>query len=133
MMKRLLFAIGIVLAFATLAVSYQISAISVFSSQATVASATSTSSAVDLRNVVNTGNFALHYTIAGSGTASLSFSTSSTSGGTFVTYATAIATGKTAGTYYSPFSPPVSPWMKILVTETGGAQSITTTARLVVQ
>ena len=111
----------------------QISAVPVFTAQATAASQTSTSSAIDLRNIVNTGSFALHYTISGSGTAALYVSTSSTSTGTYVTYGTAIATGKTSGTYYTPFSPPVAPFVKILVTETGGAQSVTTTARLVVQ
>ena len=115
------------------AFAYQISAIRVFDSTAVLASATGTSSAVDLRNVVNTGNFALHYTIGGAGTAALYIATSSTQTGTYVTYATAIATGKTAGTYYSPFAPPVAPWVKILATETGTAQPITVTARLVVQ
>lgn len=132
-MKKVLCISLTILLVATAAICSQISAISVFSSQATAASQTSTSSAVDLRSLVSTGNFALHYTISGSGTASLYIATSSTSGGTYVTYATAIATGKTAGTYYTPFAPPVAPWVKILVTETGGAQSITTTARLVVQ
>ena len=123
----------LVLVAAAGAFAYQISAIQVFNATAVLASGTGTSSAVDLRNVVNTGNFALYYTIGGAGTATLTYSTSATASGTFVTAATAIATGKTAGTYYSPFAPPVAPWIKILAVETGTAQPITVTARLVVQ
>ena len=132
-MKRLSLALVVLLMLGTLAWPAQISSILVHNATAVAASGTGTSSAVDLRSLTQTGAFALHYTIAGSGTASLSFSQSATATGTFVTYATAIATGKTAGTYYTPFAPPVAPYMKILATETGGAQGITVTARLVVQ
>lgn len=132
-MKRLLCSVVLVLAMAAFAWPFQISAVLTHNAVVVAASGTGTSSAIDLRSIASTGLFALHYTIAGSGTATVAFSQSSTYDGTYVTGATAIATGKTAGTYYTAFAPPISPWMKILVTETGGSQNIIVTIRLVVQ
>lgn len=106
-----------------------------FNGTSIAASQTSTSVAVDLSKLNINGVFAVHYTVAGSGTAKLEYLVCSTSGGTYMepAAATDIATGKTSGTYYATFEPEVTPFIKIKATETGGANSITLTLRLVVQ
>lgn len=96
--------------------------------------------AVDLREIVQEGNFALMYTITGDGTLTLEYTGCSTSGGTFIepSGASDIATGLTktsgtSGTDIITFEPELMPFMKIKITETGTSNDAVITLHLFVQ
>jgi len=84
--------------------------------------ATLTSEAIDLRNVGIEGNFSLHMINTG-GTVTATLLVCSTAKGTFVAPSTAITilNAKAAGTHFAAFTPPLTPFMKILFTETNVA------------
>lgn len=119
------------------------------STGAITASSSYTSAAIDLAELVGAnsrairpdGFFGLQYTITGNGTAKIEYLLSN-DGTTYVepSAATDIATGLTKtsgpgsdGKDYVAFSPEVSRYLKIKVTETGGANSVTGVLQLAIQ
>jgi hypothetical protein len=111
----------------------------IFSAEAISASASATSLAIPLDSFKLEGFFSLQVTVAGSGTAKFTYQLSNDG----VTYAVPsdaagtavddIVTALTAGSTIHSFSPPMAKYMKIICTETGGANSVTVTAWLGVQ
>jgi len=112
----------------------------VFTAEVVVASATATSDPIDLKAAYNPhGYFSLQLTVAGSGTAKMTY-TLSNDGVTYVTPSSAagvavadIVTAATAGNSLHAFSPPLAKYMKIVITETSTTDSVTVTAVLGVQ
>lgn len=102
-----------------------------FAAEALLASGTSTSGAVNLHQ--RSGYFSIFFTITGTGAAKFEYLISHDNV-TFVEPASAsdIATGKTAGSDAVSFAPVLAPYIKIRVTETGGAQAIGVTLTLAV-
>jgi hypothetical protein len=112
----------------------QITSPAVLNSRTIVASGNASSAEIDLRSITANGAFSIWYTITGSGTAKIEYQTSPRSGGTFISPASETAiTDKTAGSYHQTINPVIAPYMKIKVTETGGASSITITLYLIIQ
>jgi hypothetical protein len=81
------------------------------------------------------GFFSVEYVMTGTGTAKIEYLISSNKAGPFITPASAsdIATGITVGSDIVSFAPELGKWMKIKVTETGGANPVTITVKLMVQ
>jgi len=99
------------------------------------ASANASSKSIDLGAYQPYGFFSVQVTIAGAGTAKVEYLLSHDNA-TFSDCGTDIAIGLTAGTQIYPFpdgEPVVAPWMKIKVTETGGASGVTATVYLCIQ
>lgn len=110
----------------------------VFTTQAVTAGATVTSGVFNVKNSV--GNFSLINVLTGTGTAKINYTVCATKDGTFVapnvdgqTTAGQIAASLTSGTWAGKFSPMLTPYMKITVTETGGANPVTVTTTLMFQ
>jgi hypothetical protein len=104
------------------------------------ASQSAISVAFDLRQVAQEGIFSIDYTITGSGTAKIEYLLCATAGGTFVEPSAAAdiasgltSTSGTSGRDLITFEPEMAPFMKIKVTETGGAQAVVPTLWLNVQ
>lgn len=97
--------------------------------------ANSSSPAIDLREVAQNGIFTLFYTLTGNGTCKFEFLLGQTVAGTFVTPSESdeIATGLTVGSDLISFSPLLAPFIKIKVTETGGADHVGVNAWLNMQ
>ena len=98
-----------------------------------------TSGSVNLRGAADDGFFGIQLVLTGDGTAKVEYLESYNSVN-FVTPSGAIEivtgftkTSGTSGVDVLTFEPEVCPYMKIKVTETGGANSITVTVILVVQ
>lgn len=99
------------------------------------ASGNASSSAIHLGAYQPWGFFSVQVTIAGTGTAKVEYLLSHDNS-TFSDCGTDIATGLTAGTQIYAFpdgEPVVAPWMKIKVTETGGANGVTATVYVCMQ
>ena len=98
------------------------------------ASDSSTSAAIDLEQWRPTGYFTVYWVLTGTGTAKFEYLVS-LDGTNYVepSGASDIASGKTAGSDIVSFTPVVAPYMKIKVTETGGANAVTATVYLCVQ
>ena len=111
----------------------------VFSSTAIAKSGTSTSADIDLSDYKPLGYFSLQLTVTGDGTAQIKYQLSN-DGDTFVTPTSAqdivTAHTKTTGTsgvdIYSFFPEPAK-YIRIVATETGGANTITVTGILFIQ
>lgn len=86
---------------------------------AIVKNATLLSDEIDLRDINANGFFSLH-TIHLGGTITVTVLVCSTKEGTYVAPTTAVTVmaTKTAGTYFVDFDPPLTPFMKLLFTET---------------
>jgi len=112
------------------------------SAEAIAASGTYTSAAIDLTKVRGDNNstqrpdgfFSAQVNVAGSGTVKVEYLLSN-DGTNYVTPtgATEIATGLTAGNTMHSFDPMVARYLKIKVTETGGANAATVTVTLAIQ
>ena len=112
----------------------------IFAAETVTAGADSTTDAIDLKNRPE-GYFSLQVTLTGSGTAKIEYSLSN-NGSDYLTPSTAepIVTAHTAtsgpgadGKDIYIFEPEMSKFLKIKVTETGGASSIVVTITLAVQ
>jgi hypothetical protein len=81
-----------------------------------------------------TGICSVHYAVTGDGTAKIEYLVSA-DGSTFVEPSSAsdVATGKTTGNYVDPFEPVLAPFLKLKVTETGGAHAIVVTMHVCIQ
>jgi len=111
-----------------------------FNSQTITKNTNASSVAVDLRQIAQGGFFAVKYTITGTGTVSLEYTSCETDDGTFVEPSTAddIATGLTktsgtSGTDITSFKPILNPFLKIKVTETGTSADAVITLYLFIQ
>ena len=111
----------------------------IFSAEAIVASASATSSEIDLASIKPSGYFSLQVTVTGDGTAKLTYSISN-DGTTYVTPTGApdiktahVKTTGTSGTDIYSFSIEPARYLKIIVTETGGANAIAVTATIAIQ
>jgi len=104
-------------------------------SKTTAASATSTSTAISLARMRATGSFSLNITATGTGTVTLKYTMAPTRVSTFVAPDSGgdIKVGVQTGTNIFPFTAPVNGYMKILQTETGGANELVSTLILSVQ
>jgi len=112
----------------------RIECINTQTSDAILASASDTSDAIELWRYRPDGYFSLQWTITGTGTAKIEYNVSHD--GTNYQEpvgATDIATGQTAGTNSASFTPIIAPYIKIKVTETGGANAVTVTCILCLQ
>ena len=110
-------------------VSNQIETYTLFSSEAIVASASSTSAAVNLHN--RTGVFSIQYTFTGTGTLKFEYLVSHSGvAGSFVepSEAVDIASGLSAGSDVVSFKPVLAPFIQIKATETGGANPVSITS-----
>lgn len=121
----------------------EIHTISLFSNKQLDGGSAGTSQVIDLRNIAESGSFALALkTGAGTngtcGTTVLSYVVSSTRNGSYVTpsggYAIATS-GTDGGTAYYSFSPAVAPYMKVIATQTGtmGDADVNISAELIVK
>lgn len=100
------------------------------------ASGTATSEVIDLNKLRASGFFSLEFVTTGSGTLKAEYLMSSTSTGTFVEPegASDITTTLATGTKIVGFNTDPAPFMKIKLTEDGGASSVTvTTCKFMVQ
>jgi len=107
----------------------------VFNAEALTASGTSTSDPINLNNRANMGFFCLQYTISGSGTVKIEYLLS-IDGTNYNEPSTAvdIGSGLTAATgQLLSFEPEPAQFMKIKITETGGASTATVTIDLFIQ
>jgi len=105
-----------------------------FNSESISASGSSISDAIDLRLMAPNGIFSIQYAVSGDGTAKFEYKLCSTETGDFVepSGASDIASSITKnsgpgsdGKDIVTFQPELAPFLKIAVTETGGANSIT--------
>ena len=78
-----------------------------------------TSGPIDLRFIGAAGYFALHLITAGTGTTTITYSVAPELAGTYITPAAAvdIETALAVGSYHISFSPLVTPFIKIIITE----------------
>ena len=114
-----------------------------FTSQSISASANATSNPLDLRNIATNGFFSVQYTLTGTGTAKIEYNLSNEDAMTNLlepTSAADIASGLTAtsgpgadGKDVVSFAPELARWLRIKVTETGGANAVVMTLDLAVQ
>jgi len=111
----------------------------IFSAETITASGTATSTATDLSNMA--GFFTIQVAVSGSGTCKIEYLLSN-DGTNYLepTSASDIATGVTAtsgpgtdGKNIYSFSPEMAKYIKIKITETGGANTVTVTAWLAIQ
>lgn len=115
--------------------SRPITTMKLFDAEVIAASGNSSSPAIDLREIASNGYFSIHYTIAGSGTAKIEYLGAPDDSETFLEPSGASDIGATlaAGSDLLSFSPELMPFMKIKVTEDGGANSITVTVWINIQ
>ncbi len=88
-----------------------------FTAEAIVASADTTSVVIDLREITGNGFFSLHYITTGTGTTKFEYLVCSTVDGTYLDVGTDIGAALAAGSDLLSFSPEVAPFMKIKATE----------------
>jgi hypothetical protein len=136
-MKRIALSLLLVLLLAgtTFAAGNNIAIFKVFTAKSVVASATVKSKAIPLSDAFKpNGYFSLQVTATGTGTGKITYELSN-DGVTFVTpdSATDIVTAQTAASDFYSFAPELAKWMKIVVEETVGANTIVITATLAVQ
>ena len=118
-----------------------INTVLLFDAETIALSADSTSDAIDLNKYRPEGYFSLQVTLTGSGTAKIECLQSNNgddylvpSGGEDIVTAHTVASGPGAdGKHIYRFYPKPVRYMKIKVTETGGANAIVVTIRLAVQ
>jgi len=113
-----------------------ISLMEAFIDEALLASGTADSPAIDLREIAQNWRFSAHYIITGSGTVKIEYLICSTKDGTYLDIGTDLGATLGAGSSILPFAanePVLAPWMKIRVTEDGGADAVTVSVNLNVQ
>lgn len=105
-----------------------------FNAQSIAASGTASSVAIDLNNFKPAGFFSIQVTLTGSGTGKFEYELSN-DGVTYLTPSSAvdIVTAHTVGNDIYSFSPELARYMKIKITETGGADPIVVTVVLAIQ
>lgn len=121
----------------------EITVIKLFDAQSIAASGNSSNpgNGIDLQRFAQNGFFSVQYLITGTGTAKIEYNLSN-DGATYIepTSATDIGSSLTAttgpgsdGKDILSFSPELARFMKIKVTETGGAQAVVVTLWLAIQ
>jgi hypothetical protein len=121
----------------------EITVIKVFNAQSIAASGTATNpgNAIDLQRVAPNGFFSIQYLITGDGTAKIEYLLSN-DGETFVEPTGSSDIGSSLTKTTGPgsdgkdilvFTPMLARWMKIKVTETGGAAAVVITLDLAIQ
>ena len=111
-----------------------------FDEEIIAASGVATSYAVPLADIAQDGIFSLENILTGDGTGKVTYLICSTKGGTFVTpdadgqpTAGEIKEAQTVGTFFAQFGPCLAPFIKIVITETGGANGIVASTWLNIQ
>lgn len=109
-----------------------ISVVTLVDATAIAGSATYTTADLNVKNVA--GYFSIELVVAGAGTAQVAYQTSM-DGTTFTTPqgATALMTGKTVGTYIDQVVLEFAPYIRFLVSETGGGSAINATLKVAIQ
>jgi len=113
----------------------------VFSNQAVAANSSVTSGEIDLSSLYTPdGYFGLQVTVAGSGTAKITYTLSNDHSMSYATHynssgtdQSVIVTALTAGSAFYSFSPALARYIKFTVEETGDSDPVTVTAVLSVQ
>ena len=102
-----------------------------FSGEIIAASGSATSDAITLADIAQDGIFSLENILTGDGTGKVTYLICSTKEGTYVTpdadgqtTAGEIKEAQTVGTFFSQFGPCLAPFIKIVITETGGVNGI---------
>jgi hypothetical protein len=112
-----------------------------FSAEAIVAGGSSTSAAIDLRNIAQLGYFSIQLVVTGDGTAKVEYLCSNNNS-VFIepSGASDIVTGFTStsgpggdGKGFYSFAPETCGWIKIKVTETGTLNAIAVTLDIAIQ
>jgi len=141
-MKKLLFALLVFLVTSQGFCAEHINTNAVFASTAIAASGTAYSQIIDLNNFKPDGYFSLHITAAsGTGTAKIEYEISNngtaflepTSASDIVLAHTVTSGPATDGKNIYSFDPEMCRYMRIKITETGGANPITISATLAIQ
>jgi len=100
--------------------SRQITTFELWKLKAIAQQGTLTSPVIDLREIVGLYKFSAHGIVAGTGNVDIEAQYCSTKDRTFVSESTLIADDQAAGTFFADFSPDLTPFMKIKVTENNG-------------
>lgn len=118
-----------------------INSFKIFNASSVAASGSITSDAIWLDNLQPNGYFAIQTTLTGTGTAKIEIlvtadeqneSSTTQLGFMLPTSGSSIATGLTVGSYYHTVTLPPCNGFKIKLTETGGANAIVPTCKIVV-
>jgi len=98
-----------------------ISTMKLFEGQAIAQGGVVTSVPVDLREISARGAFALHLIQAGAGTSKIEYLVAPTKDGAYLepSGASDIVVAQAAGSNLIPFTPSLTPWLKIRATENG--------------
>jgi hypothetical protein len=112
-----------------------------FSAEAVVAGGSSTSAAIDLRNIAQLGYFSIQLVVTGDGTAKVEYLCSNNnsvfiepSGASDIVTEFTKASGPSInGKGFYSFYPETCGWMKFKVTETGGSSAIAVTLDVAIQ
>lgn len=112
-----------------------------FSAEAIVASGSSTSAAIDLRNIAQMGYFSIQLVVTGDGTAKVEFQCSNNNSvfiepegsSDIVTGFTKTSGPGSDGKGFYTFEPDPCGWLKIKVTETGSSNAIAVTLDIAIQ
>ena len=106
-----------------------------FNAVVLTAGSSSTSEVIDVKSLANSGNFSVEWTATGTGTGKIEYLICSTINGTFIepSGASDIKASITTGHDAIAFTPVLAPYMKLKITETGGATAITFTVHLNIQ
>lgn len=121
----------------------EITVLKLFAAQSIAASgnASQPGEAIDLQRFAQNGFFSVQYLITGDGTAKIEYNLSN-DGATFIEPSSATDIGSSLTKTTGPgsngkdilsFSPELARWMKLKVTETGGAQAVVVTLWLAIQ
>lgn len=108
----------------------------VFVDKTVLAGQVEKSEVIDVRNMSPQGMFALESTITGTGTIKWTYECCTTEDGVFLEPEDAvdIYTAQTVGQIYQAFQPELTPFIKIVATETGAADPVVITrANIAVQ
>jgi len=107
-----------------------------FDEEVLAASGTADSPALDLRNLSLSWRFSLQYITVGTGTLKIEYLLALTKTGTYYNIGTDIGATLAAGNGFLNFAsgePYLAPFMKIRITEDGGANGVTVTVNLNIQ
>ena len=114
----------------------QIFSFPAFVDEVLLASGTADSPAIDLRQIISNYRFSVDYTITGTGTVKIEYLLCATKDGTYVDIGTDLGATLAAGSSFLAFAsgePHLAPFMKIRITEDGGANGVTVSVNLHVQ
>jgi len=107
-----------------------------FVAKSLLAAGTADSPAIDLRYIISNYKFSIDYTITGTGTVKIEYLLCGTSDGTYVDIGTDLGATLGAGSSFLPFAsgePYLAPFMKIRVTEDGGAAAAVVSVNVHIQ